>query len=260
MTPANYPGIDYQVDQRNNMIKIVREPIGNLTYNTVNSNTNYNDWTTSTLMTLLNSGPYYKRTKGTTAVDCSLGSSGEASCDYSNIGLQDSAKKVINAKTAWYLGNIERNENDYGNASEVYAQERGSNIHTNNKEIWYGSVGMLYPSDYMYASSSCYNDDTKKGNKETDITNSYSNEICKNSNWLYGKDYWTISPSADDTTTGVIVSSNGSILSALVNQVNSPVRPAAYLRYETAYVSGDGSKKNPFVISDFVINNLWEVK
>ena len=41
-----------------------------------------------------------------------------------------------------------------------------------------------YASDYMYASSECYNDDSMLGSNPSDSAKDYENDKCKNSDWL----------------------------------------------------------------------------
>ena len=65
-------------------VKIVRDRIGIAAWNSTNSATNINDWTTATLMRTLNSGEYYNR-----------------SGSYSETGLTENAKNQISS-TKWY--------------------------------------------------------------------------------------------------------------------------------------------------------------
>lgn len=70
---------------------------------------------------------------------------------------------------------------------------------------------------------------------------------CQNYNYLskYSDEWWTITPNAVDThnvyqiTRGIINTSNASISKLL--------RPSIYLNSDVIYVSGDGSKENPYV-------------
>ena len=148
-------------------VKIVRDNIKTAawSYKESNATQNKNDWATATLMILLNSGPYYNRTKGYTQLACSTGYdttvNSSAICNYESDGLIAETKKQI-SDTRWYLGNAIYN-NGYGNTKEIYAQERSTSVWSGNKQTWDGKVGLIYPSDYMYASCACYNDDNKNG-------------------------------------------------------------------------------------------------
>ncbi len=70
---------------------------------------------------------------------------------------------------------------------------------------------------------------------------------CQNYNYLakYSNEWWTITPNAVDThkvyeiSRGISKSSNASITKL--------VRPSIYLNNDVIYVSGDGSKDNPYV-------------
>ena len=227
-------------------VKIVRDNIKTAAWSYKESNVtqNKNDWTTATLMTLLNSGPYYNRTKGYTQLACSTGYdttvNSSAICNYENNGLTDNAKNQI-SDTRWYLGNAIYN-NGYGNIKELYAQERSTNVYSGNKQTWDGKVGLIYPSDYMYASSACYNDDTKKGSN-------YKDETCISTNWLFsGSWYWAISPCSADTYGGMFIHIDGLVSSALIYSNDGDVRPTLYLNSNITYNGGSGNIDDPFII------------
>ena len=101
---------------KENKAKIVRDRIGNVSWDYKTSSGYNNDWTTSTLMTMLNNGPYYNRTSGYAQLACSTGydttTSETAICNYESNGLTDNAKNQISS-TKWYLGNV-----TYGSSSK----------------------------------------------------------------------------------------------------------------------------------------------
>ena len=209
---------------KENKVKIVRDRIGTAAWNATNSATNYNDWTTATLMTTLNSGDYYNRT-GT----------------YASNGLTDNAKNQIST-TKWYLGNV-----NYGSSSKdsqgTYQEERSTSVWSGNKQTWDGKVALIYPSDYMYASSSCYNNGT--------IGYNYDDSICKSTNWLLDTNnwFWVVSPSSGYSGFAMIEYSSGTLNSSETNDSSGGVRQSVYLNANVNYVSGDGTKNNPFVIN-----------
>ena len=231
-------------------VKIVRESLGKYYWNTVKSGTNYNDWTESTINKLLNDGPYYNKTKGLTAQACSTGASGEDACDYTNIGIKEESKQLI-SKTKWYLGNIIWN-NGLDNTKNIYAQERSANVRDGNKQTWDGNVALMYPSDYMYASSSCYDGDIKGYdlNLSFPYSNDYRSDTCKTSNWLYETEFaqWSVSPSSDWHSNAISISFNSHIDRSQVRAYIAGIRPTLYLNSDIKYVSGSGKENNPFII------------
>lgn len=212
-------------------MKIVRnDSLGTLYYNKTKTSTNYSDWNTSTLQKLLNTGAYYNRTTAYSADNCS---SNNASCNYSSNGLTSEAKNLV-TETKWYLGNVTGGKT----LSETYKAERSVSIHTGNSQIWNGKVALIYPSDYMYASSTNYTSSTLS-----------SNTSWKNNNWLFtSADSWSLSPRSDNASYISTFVADGNInysnANALVN-----TRPALYLSSSAILKgNGDGSLEHPFEI------------
>ena len=230
---------------KENKVKIVRDTIGNVAWNSTLVRTSYNDWAVSTLMTMLNTGPYYNKTSGYTKLVCSTGDdttvSETAICNYESNGLTDVAKNQISS-TKWYLGNVTMITNAK-NTIGTYQDERSTSVHSENNQTWDGKVALIYPSDYMYASSACYN---------TEITGYNYNAACDDTDWMLQTNYWTISPgSISDSKTSVVITSHGSVSHDYGGGVSNPtisLRPSVYLDSNVGYKSGDGSSNNPFVI------------
>ena len=237
---------------KENKVKIVRDTIGKAVWDYISSKDyeNKNDWTASTLMTMLNSGPYYNRTSAYTKLACSTGNdttiSETAICNYESNGLTSEAKNQISS-TKWYLGNT----NYSGNTKEIYSQERSTSVYSGNKQTWDGKVALIYSSDYMYASSACYNDDTKKGwdnNGSSPYNTDYRSNTCKNTNWLFtGSWYLAVSPSSDCSHCAIGVFYPGAVGQNPTNY-SGDLRQSVYLSSSVNYVSGDGTSDNPFVI------------
>ena len=208
---------------KENKVKLVREQIGTVAWNSTQTGTNYNDWTTATLMTTLNSGEYYNRT-GT----------------YASNGLTENAKNQISS-TKWYLGNVawESSKDSQG----TYQEERSTSVHSGNKQTWDGKVALIYPSDYMYASSSCYNNGT--------IGNNYNNSTCTGTNWLLdtNNSFWAISPSSSNSRRAIDVDYSGMVSFNVTSEHRSNgVRQSVYLDTNVNYVSGSGTTSDPFII------------
>ena len=198
-----------------NKVKIIRDGLGTSQWASSN-----NDWTSSVVMSTLNNEDYYNRTG-----------------DYEGNGLTDSAKSLISS-TKWYLGNLNWSGSNYGNTQQVYTQERSKDVHSGNKQTWDGKVGLIYASDYMYASETCYNNGTLGYN--------YNVSAC--TNWLRDSSYWTISPRSDSASIVVDVHGTGGLYSFASNYSLIDVRPCVYLNTNVSYVEGNGSKSSPFII------------
>ena len=220
---------------KENKVKIVRNQIGTAAWDSAGTN----NWTTSTLMTMLNSGDYYNRT-GT----------------YASNGLTDNAKNQISS-TKWYLGNVVFTRNvGYGATKELYTQERSTSVWSGNKQTWDGKVALIYPSDYMYASSACYNDDTKKGldygncqYNQTCATD-YRSETCKSTNWLLDTSnwFWAVSPSSIISSLAMGVNSTGYVNYNYTDDSSGGLCQSVYLDSSVKYIGGDGTAEKAYEI------------
>jgi len=149
-------------------IKIVRnESIGEYSWDSsvssINDGQGINEWSQSKMMLLLNHGPYYLRTSGI----CYNGvNNATIACDFSESGLMDESKNMIDAIT-WNLGSNDGVIYTYSNTNTIdfYHQERSKNTgkicssgdyctdQVLRTVAWNGNVGLMYPSDYGYATS-----------------------------------------------------------------------------------------------------------
>ena len=228
---------------KENKVKIVRDRIGNVSWDYKGMPGYNNDWTTSTLMTMLNTGPYYNRTLGYTQLACSTGydttTSETAICNYESNGLTSEAKNQISS-TKWYLGNVTTGSSSK-DSQGTYQEEKSTSVWSGNKQTWDGKVALIYPSDYMYASSSCYNNGT--------IGYNY-NSTCTSTNWLLdtNNSFWAVSPSSLDSLSAMRVNSSGYVYRDYARGSSGGLRQSVYLDHSVKYVSGNGSASNPFVI------------
>ena len=178
------------------------------------------------------------------------------SCNFSEIGIKDAYRSMIET-VIWSTGAFGLETS----ALAAYGQERGTTTgksctsgapnsavyctdSVNRTTTWQGKVGLIYPSDYGYASTntSC------RGKINED--SSYS---CKNDNWLHiNLTYWTISPVArpDLSVSAWCTSSDGHISNYYGGaSVSAGVRPTVYLKSDVSIIGGDGSSTNPYKIS-----------
>ena len=233
-------------------IKLVRyENIGAYSFNALVNYTN--DYSKSTLMSMLNQGPYYQRTTGTCYASASAGITNPISCDFSNIGLMKESKNMIDSIT-WNLGGFSSN---LLNANQFYSYERGNIVYPGNNTVWKGYIGLIYPSDYFYA--------TKGGNNVLrsecllNSTELWISKKCFEHDWLYlgnsdmehflkfsyllfndsvNKPFiYTLSPE------GFVSNENGHV------NAGFGVYPSLYLKSKVRFISGFGTKFRPYELS-----------
>ena len=225
-------------------LKIIRdEPIGTYSWDN-KGDYGENDWSTSAIQQVLNSGVYWNRTSG----ECPHGSNGATTtCDFSNNGLTEEAKSMIgNAK--WNLGGS--STYDDVTASMFYERERGTTVYTGRPTEWIGQIGLMYPSDYGYATSggSTTNRETCLN---TELYNWGSVSDCFNNNWLYDRlnSQWTLTPDSSYSDGVFIVRNRGGVDGSLANGSYDAFSPALYLSSNVKISRGDGSENSPFELS-----------
>ena len=202
------------VEQR---LKLIRnESIGDIAWDSNNTN----DWPNATLNTNLNNGDYWTNS------------------------LTSDAKSMI-GDTVWYLGGSGSN-NDV-TASMFYERERGTTVYSGRSTSWTGKVGLMYPSDYGYATSGGTTTDRNTClNKE--LLNWDSVSDCYNNDWIFNSAYqWTITPRASRSDYVFSLDSTGSVSSAYTGNARG-VRPVVFLKSSIKIVDGDGSSSNPYIL------------
>ena len=209
-----------------------------------------NDWTDSTLKEILNNGAYYNRISGT----CPYGSSGSTtSCDFTSNGLTEETRNQIDT-IIWKLGGTAiYSSSSNGLASHWYTYERGTTVYSGRPTEWQGKVGLMYPSDYGYATSGgSTSNRTSCLNRKLYNWDDSSYSDCKNNDWLYtGITQWTLAPSSSSSGSVFGVTGRGAVNSDSNNnnaRYNYVVRPSVYLLPSTKIIKGEGTLENPYMI------------
>ena len=141
-----------------------------------------------------------------------------------------------------------------GTLQNLYSGKSG------NPEYVFAKVGLMYPSDYGYATVG--DSTTSKANcraKELYNWNEESNSDCKNNDWVYksqsiswgsNKQEWLLSPSASSSLDASYFSSAGSVSANYsVYYSQFAVRPTFYLDSSILkIVGGTGTSTNPYHI------------
>ena len=180
-----------------------------------------NNWRTSTLQEMLNSGSYYET-------------------------LTSNTKKLISSST-WYLGGWSKYDLNWSYVGatlhDLYTNERG-NLKCSDctyDVTWPGQIALMYPSDYAYAvdySSSC---------------GSGFSSSCNSENWLYNNDYqWLLTMDYKQSNMPWYVDSSGNVEdsldgSGMSSNTELGVRPTLYLNDTVTYNGiGSGTSGDPY--------------
>ena len=243
-------------------MKIIRnESIGKYSWDNKDESTGAediygkNNWPDARLNYLLNPGHesetyggslYWNRKSGT----CYYGrNNATTSCDFTSTGLTDTAKSMI-GDAKWYLGG----SSTHNNVTPLmfYTRERGTSVYYSSRSTnWTGKVGLMYPSDYGYATSG--GNSTNRAScmgKELFAWNSSSYSDCKNNDWLYNssQNQWTMSPDAAYSNTVFYVDSAGYVSSCSAYITYETTRPVVHLKSTIKIASGTGTTSSPFIL------------
>ena len=235
--------IDDGTGKKETRLKIIRdEPIGEYSWDNKGEN-GENDWTTASLQTVLNSGAYYNRTSG----ECPYGQNGATtSCDFTSTGLTEDAKSLIN-NAVWNLGGSDTFDNV--TTAMFYERERGDTVYNERPTEWTGQIGLMYPSDYGYATSGSNTIDRSVCISEY-LYNWEELSDCYINDWLYEENLhrWAITQASITSDHVFHVISTGRIGNSYVSYTTISVSPTVYLTYNIQIIEGDGSESNPFVL------------
>ena len=213
------------------LVKLIRsESIGSYAWDSGD----VNDWTTASLQESLNESYLSGTTLG------------------SGKGITSATNNMIETVT-WKLGGTASYTSaSNGLASHFYGYERGTTVYTGRPTTWNGKIGLMYPSDYGYATS---------GGSTTNRSSCLAKELynwdssdysdCKNNDWLFtGSTQWTLTPNSSNSSSVFIVRDGGYVGSTDDSSANlsNAVRPSIYLKSNIAISGGDGSIDFPFII------------
>ena len=247
------------------LVKVIRSRIlGSFSYGAYNSSatsgtySSYkNDWSGTTTGVVANTNVlfnqfFYNKTKEVTGYsNCTTWTYFSSNVNYrtndcSDIvgyGIDDSVRGYIEEVT-WYLKGYSSTS---FNKQAFYTCERSEDTVitscTSGNSGGYaksttGYIGLMYASDYLYASSNYASSDT------TNVGTGYHG----NKNWLYKGYEWTITPDGDSATYAFRVNSSG-LLSSDNTYFGSGVRPSFYLKSSVYVTGGSGTHSEPYTIA-----------
>ena len=246
-------------------IKLVRnESLGNYSWDaTGNDNYGFNNWTEADLMKELN-GDYlntaltanknnwYNSYYDSTTTKPVLRQTGVF--DYTNV-IKSNYQNMI-SESVWNIGG-----NSYSNPTtppyglpllDQYNKERGIITYQNSRPTdWTGKVGLIYASDYGYAST---NSECRKNLRAGVVyakakeQYDYTNTKCKLDNWLQKSSwYWTLSTFSGRSNIVFVVRWDGAVDSNFACN-STVVLPTVFLKSDILISSGTGEKTNPYKI------------
>ncbi len=263
--------VDDGSGKKESRLKIIRdESLGDFTWDSsleeVNTGAGVNEWSQSDIMKLLNPGfenesvggsLYWNKQSGTCY---NRDMNATKTCDFTSTGLTSEAKNMID-DAVWYTGSNGTEAQTTILTSRFYELEQSNNTGkicdgsdgfcqdaVTRTTTWTGTVGLMSPSDYGFATgggTSCLN---AALNKWSDS----SLALCKDNDWLYKSDHsqWTINPKADsqNATYEFRVTNNGNVVGTLC-VMPSGIHPSVYLKKNIKIIDGTGSRDLPFKLS-----------
>ena len=266
---------------KENLVKIIRaDSLGNYYWdykkNGVGTSTDdygSNDWSDSQLMMMLNPtsylksgytnssdiissgsqqlyskmGSYYNGTKGCSPAAIASGAS--FSCtevDFTSTGLKNDTTRNAIEEVVWNLGGSST-YNDV-TPSMFYERERGTTVYTGRPTTWTGKIGLMYPSDYGYATSGGTTKD-RAACLAKELYNWDSSEFsdCKGNDYLYNSSLyqWTLAPYSAVARHVFNVYRGGDVYYRNANATDV-VRPVLFLKSNIQVDKGTGAKSDPY--------------
>ena len=264
------------------LVKIVKDDsLGNIIWdykkNGVGTSTTdwgSNDWTDSQLMMMLNPtdylksgytidnnivkdsngqaiyqnmGSYYNGTSG--CQPAAIASGADFTCtsiDFTSTGLKNDLTRNAIESVVWNLGGLSSTSNT---TSTFYSSERGTTVDSGHETTWTGKVGLMYPSDYGYATA---------GGAKTNRAACLAKELynwagldvsnCKNNDYLYNfiHNQWTLTPLSSLSYRVFNVVTKGRVFDFGV-EYSYGVRPVAFLKSNISITDvGLGTAESPF--------------
>ena len=265
--------IDDGTGNKSDRVKLIRnESIGNYSWDTsidsINSGLGVNEWSQADLMKLLNPGYESESVGGSLYWNSGSGwcygnsKNRTTSCNFMSIGIKTKLKSLI-GNAVWNTGAPAKLEQI---TSKFYTDERGNGTGKSctsgyrcsdtvkRTTTWKGKVGLMYLSDYGYATSGgsatnrakCLNTDlySWEGSSVSD---------CKNNDWLYNSTdiQWSLSPclTPNWADCGFGIDTSGRI-GKYIAWTTRMIRPSVYLLPSVKISSGTGSYEDPFILEN----------
>ena len=272
---------------KENLVKIIRtDSLGQFSWDykdSVGTSTDEfgsNDWTDSQLMMMLNPtnylksgytnssdiissgsqqlyskmGSYYNGTKG--CLPAEIASGATFSCtevDFTSTGLKNDITRNAIEEVVWNLGGSYRypefQKEDYGETpSEFYEVERWAGVYSGHATTWTGKIGLMYPSDYGYATSGGTTKD-RAACLAKGLYNWYGFSDCSGNDYLFdtNRGQSTLTPHSANAHDVFNVHSDGGVGRNCAYGATA-VRPALFLKSNILVDKGTGAKSDPYTL------------
>ena len=184
-----------------------------------------NDWSTSSLQESLNNSYLQGSTLG------------------SGKGITEATREMIE-EVIWKLGGT---ISEYATAAEFYSAERGTTVYSGHATEWRGKVGLMYASDYGYATSGGSGVD-RATCLATELDNNWEFTDCYRNDWLFTSDDWTLTPHSSNLYNVFYVIYAGFVDNDGASELYG-FRPSVYLKSNITISSGDGTSSSPYTLS-----------
>ena len=241
---------------KEDLVKIFRDDrIGSYSWDSSDSSTNsghgVNDWTNADVMKLLNSGYdsetvggslYWNAKSGT----CYSGAKNTTTaCDFTSTGLKNDSTRNAIESVVWNLGGSSTED---VTASMFYERERGTTVYSRRPTTWTGKVGLMYPSDYGYATAGG-STTNRAACLAKELSNWKGSDVsdCENNDYLHKlwSFQWTLTPHSSFEFSVFYVGSTGFVANYYADVARS-VHPVAFLKSNITISSGNGSSTTPY--------------
>ena len=214
------------------LVKLIRSnSIGNYAWD----DGNVNDWSASSLQESLNNSYLQGTTFG------------------NGKGITETTRNMIE-EAIWKLGGAgSYTSSSNGLASHFYGYERGTTVYDGRPTEWSGKVGLMYPSDYGYATGGGATTD-RETCLATELYNwgytDFDSSDCYDNDWLFDKDNkWALTSSSSTSHTLFNVYNEGFLTGNNSANYNYNVYPSLYLKSNITITRGDGSENSPYTLN-----------
>ena len=244
---------------KENLVKIIRaDSLGNYSWDnkdtTTGAETDYgkNDWSTARLNYLLNPGYdsesiggslYYNAKSGI----CYYGlNNATTSCDFTATGIKNDVTRNVIEEVVWNLGG---NSTIYNVSSSIlYESERNAKVYSDRPTTWTGKIGLVYPSDYGYATSGGMTKD-RSACLAKDLLDWNDSDFsdCKENDYFYDlRGYqWTLTPLSSDASR-VFHLEVDNYINLYYAYRTLGVHPTLYLKSSILVNKGTGTSNDPY--------------
>ena len=270
--------IDDGTGKKEARIKLIRaESIGNYSWDTselsINGGYGVNEWSQADLMKLLNPGYENESIGGSLYWNSKSGNcyndqnNTTTACDFASTGAKKILKTLI-GDIVWNLGsngnemkyNMIKTVNFYelersGNNGKICSSGNYCNDTVERTTTWIGKVGLMYPSDYGYATSG---GNTTNRSSCLSLNLGYWDgngvEDCGNNDWIHkDNSIWQITPAANisypyNYGNGAFCIAETTAMGDQFTSLAFNVFPAVYLLSSVKIASGTGSKELPYIL------------